>query len=1018
MRGVQKYGRQERKGEMGVRTRAEAGMRLAACVMAAVLGSLAALADPALAAGGEQVAETARVWDFSGGTQGWVYDGSWAGESYTGGGSCSWDEENGRLKVSLDYSGNTDNGWSQTGISFTESQGIDYAPYRVLSFDLYYDTGAFSTGQLTVKPYSGNIFTDQMSNMNQAPALDAGDGKKMVTLSMLCDTAVTKKENPRTLMLLLIGNNTDYRGDIWLDNIKLSNVREEKYLVDATVRPDTETRLSATEEELVVNGGAFPYPTEINLVDEDADAPVIALYRYLRAVGESDGVLYGHMEDTVLKAGAGELSESDTKDVTGSLSAVVGFDCGNLFSGFASRYNSRNPGADLPDTNAGNIEAAARFSNEAIREGAVITLSAHAPNFAGVPKKEGDFENSYDGFDFLATDSYNLTGNTANQILPGGQYHDRLTAYLDMVADYAKQVDGPILFRPWHENTGSWFWWGKAFCDAETYKSIYKYTVEYLRDEKQVHNLLYLYGPGSEASTLAEYEERYPGDSYVDLVGFDTYDSNPVPDEEGYSFLTTFEEVVKLTDTFAKQHGKLFAVTETGISSESGGIPETGNRRPDWYREILGIITKPEYDCCYFMLWSNYSRTGSYYTPFVQEVKADGTLFGHELMDSFLQMYNHKNSIFAADQKEIIGKFGRGMAGPAAIGRRTQTEGYIISPVAASRVLEPQLVTARLSRETEGIGIKVSGNGREYWLDTVIKGKEACAELDGETIAALGEAVDGRIALYSGEEKLQEIGVLFNIEPRPDNPFLVDDFESYGGVGSLLSGSWSINKDSGCKLTLSLVKDFAYDGQYALQFDYQETKNGWAGCELLKEADWSGCNALQFLVVPDGKNQKTVVQINTSAGGSYEAYLQTYPEYARAAKPLLVTIPFEEFQDKNGGGKLTEAAASSISGIGFWVNAIPDSEAVDADGYVSGTLIYDAVRAGYTDHREPTFEPVDFGDESDLDAGEIVEGVADVSGEGGGKTGRSRMVMVISGLVSAASLICLLWLALGLRKKR
>lgn len=994
-----------------------------------VLGLSPVFTGAVLAAGSGSETEVSRIWDFSDGNQSWKYDNSWAGESYTGDGSCSWDEERQMLKVSLDYSGNTDNGWSQTGVSITDSRGIDYAPYKVLSFDLYYDTGAFSTGQLTVKPYSDNIFQDQMSNMNQAPAVDAGDGRKMVTLSMLCDTAMTKKEKPQTLMLLLIGNNTDYCGDIWLDNIKLSNIKEEKYLVDATVRLDTETRLSTTAAGLTVNGSVFPYETEVKLADENADASAVALYRYLKAVGESDGTLYGHMEDTVLKAGAGDLSESDTKDVTGSLSAVVGFDCGNLFSGFASRYNSRNPGTGLPETNAGNIQAAAYFSNEAIREGAVITLSAHAPNFSGVPKKEGEFERSYDGFDFLATDSYSLTGNTANQILPGGKYHDRLTAYLDMVADYAKQVDGPILFRPWHENTGSWFWWGKAFCDEETYKSIYKYTVEYLRDEKQVHNLLYLYGPGSEASTLAEYEERYPGDSYVDLVGFDTYDANPVPDEEGYTFQKTFEDVVRLTDTFAKQHGKLFAVTETGISSESGGIPETGNRRPDWYREILGIITKPEYDCCYFMLWSNYSRTGSYYSPFVQEVKADGTLFGHELMDSFLEMYNHKCSIFAKDQKVILEQLDRGEIEPAVVERRTQTEGYLTSPVAASRVLEPQTITARLSRKADGVRIQVSGNGTEIELDTKTEGTEASAELDTGTLAAIGEAVDGRIALYAGDEKLQEIEVLFNIEPRPDNPFLVDDFESYGGVASLLGSSWSTNKDSGCSLEISLVEEYAYDGQYALKFDYQETKNGWAGCELLKEADWSGCNALQFLVVPDGKNQKTVVQINTSIGGSYEVYLQNYPEYARTTEPLLVTLPFEEFQDKNGAGKLTQAAAASVSGIGFWLNAIPDSAAVDAEGFVSGTLIYDAVRAGYTDHLAPTFESVDFGGGNGAAAGAGEETEADVAGtvsatgedtilKEDGKPGRERMIMMVSGAVSLASLIVLIWLALGLRKKR
>lgn len=47
-----------------------------------------------------------------------------------------------------------------------------------------------------------------------------------------------------------------------------------------------------------------------------------------------------------------------------------------------------------------------------------------------------------------------------NEIMPGGKYNEIYTAYLDTIVDYAKQVEGTILYRPFHENTGSWFWWG------------------------------------------------------------------------------------------------------------------------------------------------------------------------------------------------------------------------------------------------------------------------------------------------------------------------------------------------------------------------------------------------------------------------------------------------------------------------------------------------------------------------------------------------------------------------------
>ena len=198
---------------------------------------------------------------------------------------------------------------------------------------------------------------------------------------------------------------------------------------------------------------------------------------------------------------------------------------------------------------------------------------------------------------------------------------------------------------------------------------------------------------------------------------------------------------------------------------------------------------------------------------------------------------------------------------------------------------------------------------------------------------------------------------MFNIEQEEKDYRLVDDFESYYGLDNLLNGSWAVNKDSGCDLTLSLTQDMSYNGTYALKFDYTETSTGWAGATIKNEADWSDCNALQFWVVPDGKNQKTVIQINTLDGGSYEAYLNNYEGYTSTTEPLLVTIPFSEFVDKGDRGVLTSEAAAYISNFGLWLNAIPGSDAIDDQNKVSGTLYYDAIQAVYTNSTEPIFEP-------------------------------------------------------------
>ena len=145
-----------------------------------------------------------------------------------------------------------------------------------------------------------------------------------------------------------ISEYTDYHGYIWLDNITLSNIKKEKFLKETRVPVKTETVVSGSREALEVNGIASPYAREVKLADPGADGQTVALYQYLKAVGESDAVLYGHMEDTVLKAGAAELSDSDTEDVTGSLAAIVGMDCGGFLCADRELCQPDPAGRDLP----------------------------------------------------------------------------------------------------------------------------------------------------------------------------------------------------------------------------------------------------------------------------------------------------------------------------------------------------------------------------------------------------------------------------------------------------------------------------------------------------------------------------------------------------------------------------------------------------------------------------------------------------------------------------------------------
>lgn len=889
--------------------------------------------------------DTQRIWDFATGVEGWQFDQSWAGEGYQGVSECVHDDEKEMLKVNLDFSKDTANGWSQPGISVPLGAGFDYSSYTALSFDLYYDEAAFSIGQLTFKVASGNVFQDQMAGLFDLTSEVVTGTLKKATVEFEIDASYAASENPDMLMLLIVGNNTDYQGDLWFDNIRLYAPEVQDDYVDATVSAATSIRMATTGTGLILNDQTIAYASQVQLADPKADEATVNLYQYLKAVGQGDAVIYGHMEDTVLKAGTALLSESDTKDLTGSIAGLDGLDCGNLFAGFAAKYNASHPGSNqIPETTQGNVQAAALLTNESLHQGSMMTLSAHMPNFAYAALKDAGASKSYDRYDYTAADSYNLKGDVMNQILPGGLYHDQFVSYLDLIGEYANQIDGPLLFRPFHENTGSWFWWGKAFCDEETYKSVFKYTVEYLRDVLGVHNLLYVYGPGSEAASLEEYGERYPGDEYVDIIGFDTYDNNPISDEAGYTFQTNLENTVKLTDEFAKVHGKLFAVSEIGIAN----MQDTGNLRPQWFSEIMDIVTKPEYDCSYFMTWTNYSNH-SFYTPYVAIKNEDGTLHGHELMDPFIEFYNNEKSVFASDQKDILA----GSITTAQLVPWDQTSGYITAPIATTRILGATTITARLNQEDVPATISVVGVDGEIPLATTVIGNIAHAKLGEQLIQELKEVPDGKIRLTCQGKILQEISVIFNIPKPVEDPLVVDDFETYYGENAMLGSNWAINKDSGSNLELSLVENPKLQGNYALRFTYDESSTGWAGATIAKEADWSSANALQFWVIPDCQNQKTVIQINT-ADGSYEAYLNTYDNYATATGPLLVIIPFNDFIDKTTKTPLTSTAAKSIASFGLWMNAIGDSLAI-ANGRVGGTIYYDEIKAITSLKTEATF---------------------------------------------------------------
>jgi mannan endo-1,4-beta-mannosidase len=189
----------------------------------------------------------------------------------------------------------------------------------------------------------------------------------------------------------------------------------------------------------------------------------------------------------------------------------------------------------------------------------------------------------------------------------------------------------PVVFRPWHEHTGSWFWWGQDFCTPEQYKKLWEMTVERLKD-KDVVNVLYAYSPGTEPNGNADkYLERYPGDDIIDVMGLDCYCSAPDADTAKVALYThTLDKNLAMVVKVAKEHHKAAALTETGYE---------GIKISNWWTEALATVLA-KHPISYVLVWRNArERPQHHFAPYP----------GHSSTTNFIEFYNLEETLFLQD---------------------------------------------------------------------------------------------------------------------------------------------------------------------------------------------------------------------------------------------------------------------------------------------------------------------------------------------------------------------------------
>jgi len=206
-------------------------------------------------------------------------------------------------------------------------------------------------------------------------------------------------------------------------------------------------------------------------------------------------------------------------------------------SRFAARYIGQMPAiwsSDMGFAKEGDYDsylARPDIVQEAIRQhkkGSIITICWHAvPPTANEPvtfQPVGQVEP-----DALASVQGQLLDEQFKDVLtPGTKLYNKWIAQIDAVAYFLKQLQEakvPVLWRPYHEMNGDWFWWGGRVGEYSTvklYQQIYDRYVNY----HKLNNLVWVWNVDRPSTPIRKFSNFFPGHDYLDILSLDVYGSD------------------------------------------------------------------------------------------------------------------------------------------------------------------------------------------------------------------------------------------------------------------------------------------------------------------------------------------------------------------------------------------------------------------------------------------------------------------------------------------------------------
>lgn len=348
--------------------------------------------------------------------------------------------------------------------------------------------------------------------------------------------------------------------------------------------------------------GFIPISGQNILADKNATEKTKDLYTFLWEIQNRDFTLLGHHD--ALAYGHGwrdSLGYSDVCSMVGTHPAVCSLDFGKIEH------------KDSININRIPFDKMREIVKYAYKNGQVIMFCWHVDNPKTYRKgAEYPIGTAWDNSDTTVVREI-LTENSEMNIL--------FKIWLDNLAEYIYSLQDdnnkpiPFIFRPWHEHTQAWNWWGKKCVTDQEFIDLWRFTVEYLRDVKQIHNMIYALSPQMDEvyeDTKGRLTFRWPGDEYVDFLGMDCYHGR-----NHNALESNLHRLAELSEEKRKPCG----ITEIGIE----GVPY------DKYftQEVLPYLNKNKVSLLVF--WRNDDiMSGHHFLPYK----------GHKAESDFIEFCN------------------------------------------------------------------------------------------------------------------------------------------------------------------------------------------------------------------------------------------------------------------------------------------------------------------------------------------------------------------------------------------